>query len=75
MGPFWIVDNRCLDQLVGWKGLSGLDMVGMDIRGLGLQCAVDLMDCVFCNHYSDGYIYDDDDGEWRWDQRHNWDDI
>jgi hypothetical protein len=33
------------------------------------------MDCVFCDHYSDGYIYHDDDGEWRWDQRHNWDDI
>jgi hypothetical protein len=36
MGLFRIVDNRCLDELVGWKGMSGLDMVGMDIRDLGL---------------------------------------
>jgi hypothetical protein len=46
VGLFRIVDFGRVDELVGWKRVSGFDVDGLDVGDLGFKCALDVMDGV-----------------------------
>jgi hypothetical protein len=75
LGFFWIVDEWCLDELVGRQRLSRFNLDRMDQWILGQKCALDIMDSLLCYYYCDSLFQDHDDVErWR-DKRYNWDDF
>ena len=67
MGFIWIVDKWPLDELVGRKGMSWLNMDWLDIGRLGFEGTLDFLDSMFSNNDSDSDIYYDNDDKWRWD--------
>jgi len=71
MGILWNVDKWSMDKLVGRKGMSRLNVDGLDIGRLGFEGTLDFMDSLLCDHYGNSDIYHNNDGEWWWDEHHN----